>query len=396
MKEEFVEVLPLVLAYYRSGYTIKNAWKAALMQGQGKQCRRKYSSLRHVLARWQCWGGSSGGVERLFSLWMKASVWRTVLSEANTLDVLMILAADKEDHDDIAELAQQIWLEVFSNARGPYVLSNIQKKRAAPADTEKAFISCRRQALATFVASDAVRVPVDKFLKNGPMWTKTHVPEHDFNMNKQAKNMQGAFEENGLLPDETYPDLADDVKAMHEMEHRQDVERSKRNARMTMQESSSQLVALAGRTVFVCQHCNFPRELLDRRLSFWKMVETCSLAAADVYVSPSATSASDAVKLAVALKGGIVMNSTWFEQGSKCDGAATLAYLPTVTLQRWVYMSKSFLATEPQKSKIILDVLEQVGKKKKWKLVKLTELQRRAAAKQCSALAFVTERIAAL
>ena len=55
-------------------------------------------------------------------------------------------------------------------------------------------------------------------------------------------------------------------------------------------------------------------------------------------------------------------------------------------------MSKPFLATEPQKSKIILDVLEQVGQKKKWKRVKLTELQRRAAAKQCSALAFVTER----
>ena len=55
-------------------------------------------------------------------------------------------------------------------------------------------------------------------------------------------------------------------------------------------------------------------------------------------------------------------------------------------------MSKSILATEPQKSKIILDVLEQVGKKKKWKLVKLTELQRRAAAKQCSALALVTKR----
>ena len=49
-------------------------------------------------------------------------------------------------------------------------------------------------------------------------------------------------------------------------------------------------------------------------------------------------------------------------------------------------MSKSFLAPELQESKIILDVLEQVGQKKKWKRVKLEELQRRAA------LAVVTER----
>ena len=123
----------------------------------------------------------------MFSLWMHTSVWKTVLDESNALDVLMLLGADKEDHEKIAEMAQEVWLEVFTNSRGDYTVRGIQKKRGALVDTEKAFISSRRRALQSFVDSGASRQIADKTeLMSGSIWTEKCKQEHEFNLAKQA------------------------------------------------------------------------------------------------------------------------------------------------------------------------------------------------------------------
>ena len=389
---EYCELLPLALAYFREGYTVKNAWQRALTQAsKSRRLKKRYIALRHVLARWQCWGGSTGGVERLFALWMHSSVWKTVLNEPNTLDVLMLLGADKEDHEKIAELAQQVWSEVFSNSLGEYTVMGIQKKRAALVDTQKAFIASRRRVLQRFVDSGAPRQIVDKTIMSGPMWTKECQAEHEFNLAKQAQNIKEAFEENALLPHEVYAGLEDDVARLQEVEHRADVTREKRNAKMRLQRSSSRLLHFAGKNAFVSPECQFDQKLLDRRFLCWEMTQTQFLIDAHVYVSPSASCTSPDVRLVVALQGGVIMNSTCFKYGSKHDGAAVVAYLPSISLQRWIYMSEAFVAAERRKASIIFNVLKETGIKKKWKFVTLPELRRRAAKSQTQALAFVTD-----
>ena len=271
-------------------------------------------------------------------------------------------------------------------------MRGIQKKRGALVDTEKAFISSRRRALQSFVDSGDPRQIADKTkLMSGSMWTEKCKQEHEFNLAKQAQNIKEAFEENALLPHEVYAGLEDDVAHLQEIEHRADVEREKRNARMRLQLSSSPLLHFAGRSAFVSPECHFGQKLLDRRFLCWEMTQTQLLTDANVYVSPSASCTSPDVRLVVALKGGVVMNSTCFKYGSKRDGAAAVAYLPSISLQRWIYMSDAFVAAEHRKASIILNVFEGTGMKKKWKFVTLPELRRRAAKSQTQALAFVTD-----
>lgn len=145
--------------------------------------------------------------------------------------------------------------------------------------------------------------------------------------------------------------------------------------------------------MFFSSGCTFSDAVRRRRIAFWKMIETKSIASADIYVSQSIACLDDSMELALVLKGGIVVNESCILHGCQCVGASFVKYLPAASLQRWVYISKSFVRTQTKRAKAIIDVLQALpAKANKWKLVDIAEVQRRASRSQVSALAFVTEK----
>ena len=139
LKQDYFQILPMAMRKRRLGMPLKLAWATALREAQSlSKAARSPLALIHVLVRWACWSGSSGGVERLFALSRHSiSAWRQSMTNSNTEDELMVLGAASRDYADIAKLAQLVWSEHFGDARLAYTQHRARKRAAIDQDNEK-------------------------------------------------------------------------------------------------------------------------------------------------------------------------------------------------------------------------------------------------------------------
>jgi hypothetical protein len=359
LREGYEYALPIALHKKKFSPNLSNleAWVATMAHiKKSRKLTKSTIALRHVLARYAAWTGSTCGVERSFS----KAAWAIEHSRGNSNDFLendelVIIGGGygKDEEDEIAATAQDVWEEC--NYGQPRVRvcerldAGIKRKAAALGKSEAAWIKRRREEVSALLREcgaaqcDAAVVSLDRRVAG---WTEGHATQQTKLISKQMSFFVDAVL-NGHV---NVADLDDQiVQVLHaEIERRQTTERRRVADAQRLQNAWSKPARqhmAGGACVFIESDIDVAQNTVHSALQKFKLTRTIDRTLADVFVVRSPAALGQRTMWACNMRGGIVCSLEYLVSG--CERGVALGYKSQACAKRTAFATDSFRALHP-------------------------------------------------
>lgn len=344
------------------------------------QCRSKIAKkhpcaeLKEALMRFGAWGGSTGGVERLFGEGRAASGIKKRHDHDDLYADELMLVSDKNEQSvaTLCARARDIWVSVYKTARTAdrhmRLDVNTSKPHRLNTPTLARWIQNRRKTVRQLEAKYAqvsVNTLCTKRVVGRDGWTEKHQHELEFQQRKRAVRFIEAVEQ-GTIPES---ELSEDMKALLEQYHSLGVKRereaeNKRKRKLRAVDGPLK-VSLKDKCVYVDKVDVGDRARFVRVLREHGVKETKARVDADMYLVNSVEAVGQRIKWCCFLGGRTCCDLTYLQSGG--ERGLTVKYQSATSSRKWVWISAAFRTKHVELYSILMAMIGQ--KDSRWQLV---------------------------
>ncbi len=383
------------------------AWREALHLTQRGKAATTHPclELKQALMRFAAWGGSTGGVERLFSMGKNAA--GNSKRDANFAlyaDELQLMCDRSERMVPLlCEEARKVWIQFYGKARAanrPIRIDSGRAKRRLSLDGKPSLEGWikRRRAEVASLADNFPKVPLKDEAPAAPVvgdngWTESHQRELDFQARKRASRFVEAVLEGTIPGDDVDEDMLTLIGQYMKLEDKR--ARDYRNKHMKKVRALLRppgAPILGGKKIYV-EKVNVGtigawRCLLARA----RATQVHDRLVADIYVVADPANPGQRVKWCTFLAGRSVCTLDYIQSAG--ERGTALTYQQAVNSRRHVWISQNFKNNHAELYAILVCMMKVPGSQ--WRLMEsrsaFVDLARRRSAQRHGgeAVAFIT------
>jgi len=361
-----------------------DAWARAVAMTQRDKRKREIhpaQSLIAVLARFGAYGGSTSGVERLFSTSHRSSgICRADLSEACIDDELQLMCDVNEKETSIlVEEARRIWVKIYgaerqTTARPPRL--DVGKRSFADVKNKlklAGWITRRRAHVDALVASKRPRVSLRDDLKNKVVgqlhWSEQQHKEQRFQENKRLVRFIESLEQGYSLPSEDTPGNKKALALWREHEHKVACNYTVNKKRL-QRLRADKVPGLGTRKLFVENGCDVGNEVdFKRILRTHGLTRVHDRIAAEVFLVSDIHNPGQRICWCALLSGCMLCTLSYLKAGG--HSGTSMAFHAALTTKRHVWCSDAFIAKHPEVHKILVAKMHSPGSR--WNMIESKE-----------------------
>ena len=357
---EFEQHQPIAKRIYDTGGgTVFQAWQSAITRTQAdskKRARYPVDNLRALLFRFGAYGGSTSGVERLFSASKGAAgIFRADLSHQHINDELQLLNDKNPKGDqDLISKARAVWIQLYGASRNcvgrPARLHTGKPLKRCASDKEKPslckWLKRRREEVHSLIASKKRKLtiqsaPAPEVVGIGG-WTADHAKEKAFQNDKRMDRFMQAIDEEYTVGAENSAGTKEALKLWKDYKAKKIVSYHADKIRAEKRDRSPTLDFKSMSNVFVDRSVDFQGDdvKFTQALRRHSMKRTYNRLFADTFVVPNVTQLGQRIQWCTMLVGSCVCDLKCLISGGKTG--SSVAFKAAVSSRRSVWCSDSF------------------------------------------------------
>jgi hypothetical protein len=412
MQKQYEDLYPIALRTAKSQTcTTLEAWRQAVQAVQRShktKASHPVDAVLPALMRPGAYGGSTSGVERLFSkAHATQNISRSDLPDELVRDELDIICdIDRTEDAEQVEAARDMWLQTYRTSR-KHEHERIDAGVPKAAKAEALAPSMMGKCLAGLIRARDAEVGTLAANSDGPRraqaskvvgeqgWTEQHDKEVRFNKAKRAMALLDAHKSGTILEGEMTKDYlkASELNDVYQL--KLSAEYAKRKTKNVHSMADKTDLDLAGKRVYVDSGFK-EKDLqeLTKLLQQARLRRVTDRSNADVFLTADVNCLGQRASWCLMLGGGYAISwECLLAQGR--DGAA-LCFSCAVAAKRWIWVTRAFREVNPTLTNILTSKMEAQGSNWKWaasmdELKSLGEIRKRNHGGGADLIAFVTK-----